>query len=1179
MHYSPADIDQLAKKIWSENEVYKTENDFSKPKHYVLEMFPYPSGAGLHVGHPLGYVASDIYARFKRMQGFNVLHPMGFDSFGLPAEQYAIETGKDPRDTTKINIETYKNQFDKIGLSFDWSREVVTSSPEYYRWTQWLFIEMFNSIYCYENKCAYDVKVLIKHFEEHGNHNNTAFTNKEVSSFSAEDWKNYSEKEKSDILMNYRLIYIGYGEVNWCEALGTVLANDEVINGRSERGNHPVVKKKMKQWNLRMMAYADRLLEGLDKVNFSNSLKDQQRNWIGKSTGASIRFAIANQDLGINIDEIKKGINKLVNETLENKVTYSKLKFGKLSEEGLQIFNSKFDFNVNSNTFFSIDNYSIIHTIKNHGDNKEIERGQLPIQNKDFENIIEILLNPINISIIEKTQRNGDGVLIEGSLNGEDFYIIKTIRRGKNELALLTMYKRNSKSDKIINSPIQTSETSSAILSTKIQNFENIEEKNIEVYTTRPDTIFGATFIVLAPENSLVNEITTEEYKSKVNDYIAYCKSKSDIDRQAEKEVSGQFTGAYVAHPFTGKDLPVYIAEYVLMGYGTGAIMAVPAEDERDRKFAEKFGIEIVEIFDKTGIEKAEIGDKQGKLINSDFIDGLTWKEGFDKVLNELESREIGQRKTQFRLRDANFSRQRYWGEPIPILWKDDVPYPLEPSRLPLMNPDVDSFLPSKEGLAPNARNEKWVNEIEGYTREVDTMPAFAGSSWYFLRYMDPQNDKEFVGKDLANYWGQVDLYQGGSEHAVGHLLYARYFNLFLFDRGYIAHEEPFKRLINQGMIQGVSAFAYRLSYNDLFIKTDEKLNIPIFISSDIAKRLFELLNKNKVYRVFISFQNKSYNFFDIESKEISLNLEEINELLDLILESIINNHNNAISIELENEFSTNRWEINHIEDLSNIAKLEKIRSWRDEYRNSIFVLNYKKEFIVKREIEKMSKSKYNVVNPDDVIAKYGADCFRMYEMFLGPIEQSKPWNTTGIEGVSKFLKRFWNLYFDENGASKLSENEPTKDELKILHRTIDKLGKDIENFSFNTCVSALMIALNELNSMKTNSSQVLIPLLKAICPLAPHTAETIWNHLGNKTSIVKESFPEVDNQYLVDDSFNYPVSINGKMRVLLTLSADIEETIAKEKALENETVQKWIEGKEIKKFIFVKSRMINIVV
>jgi leucyl-tRNA synthetase len=1104
MQYSTSNIDQIAKKIWSENDVYKIENDISKPKHYVLEMFPYPSGAGLHVGHPLGYVASDIYARFKRMQGYNVLHPMGFDSFGLPAEQYAIETGKDPRDTTKINIETYKKQFDKIGLSFDWSREVVTSSPEYYKWTQWLFIEMFNSIYCYENKCAYDVKVLIKHFEEHGNHNNTAFTPNPVESFTAKDWKAYSEKEKSDILMNYRLIYIGYGEVNWCEELGTVLANDEVINGRSERGNHPVVKKKMKQWNLRMTAYADRLLSGLETVQFSNSLKDQQRNWIGKSTGASIRFANANQDKIFDKIEIKNQIVTLVSEVKTESQKYSKLRFGHISEEGLEYLNSTFSLDVNVNTFFSIDNYSIIHTIKNHGDKKEIERGQIPINYSDFENIVEILLNPVLISSIEKTQRNDEGILIEGSLNGEDYYIIKTIRRGKNELAFLTMYKRNSKSDKMNNPSIQTSETSFAILDTKIRNSENNVIENIEVYTTRPDTIFGATFLVLAPEHSLVSEITTEEYKSKVNDYIAYCKSKSDIDRQAEKEVSGQFTGAYVTHPFTGKDLPVYIAEYVLMGYGTGAIMAVPAEDERDRKFAEKFEIEIIEIFDKSGIEKTEIGDKQGKLINSNFINGLTWKEGFDKILSELESREIGEAKTQFRLRDANYSRQRYWGEPIPILWKDDVPYPLETSQLPLLNPDVDSFLPSKEGHAPNARNQAWVNETEGYTREVDTMPAFAGSSWYFLRYMDPKNDKEFVGKDLAQYWGQVDLYQGGSEHAVGHLLYARYFNMFLYDRGYIKHEEPFKRLVNQGMIQGRTQFVYRSN-------SDE--------NKFISKGLLEKYN---------------------------------------------------------NDYTPIRVDVNIVDN--DILNIEEFRKWRAEFANAEFELE-DGNYFCGWEIEKMSKSKYNVVNPDDVINKYGADCFRMYEMFLGPIEQSKPWNMTGIEGVSKFLKRFWNLYFDENGNSKLTDITASNDELKVLHKTIEKLSKDIENFSFNTCVSALMIAMNELNALKTNSSEILTPLLKTICPLAPHTAETIWSRLGNKTSIVKEEYPKVEAQYLVEDSFNYPVSINGKMRVLLSLSADVDEAFAREKVLENETVQKWIEGKGINKFIFVKSRMINIVV
>jgi leucyl-tRNA synthetase len=923
MQYSPSAIDQAAKKIWSEKNIYKIENDISKPKHYVLEMFPYPSGAGLHVGHPLGYVASDIYARFKRMKGFNVLHPMGFDSFGLPAEQYAIETGKDPRDTTKENIETYKKQFEKIGLSFDWSREVVTSSPEYYKWTQWLFIEMFNSIYCYENQCAYSIKVLIKHFEKHGNHNNTAFSNYDVKAFSAEEWKNYSEKEKSDILMNYRLIYTSMGEVNWCEALGTVLANDEVINGRSERGNHPVVKKKMRQWSLRMTAYADRLLQGLEEVDFSNSLKDQQRNWIGKSQGATARFKIQNSVL------------------------------------------------------------------------------------------------------------------------------------------------------------------------------------NFEFYTTRPDTIFGATFMVMAPEHSMVSELVTDEYKSKVNAYIAYCKSKSDIDRQAEKEVSGQFTGAYAIHPFNGKSLPIYIAEYVLMGYGTGGIMAVPAEDERDRKFAEKFGIDIVEIFDKTGLEKTEVGDKQGVLMNSDFINGMNWKDGFDKIIERMENDGIGERKTQFRLRDANFSRQRYWGEPIPIIWKDEVPYPLEITQLPLLNPDVDSFLPSKDGQAPNARNKKWVHEIEGYTREVDTMPAFAGSSWYFLRYMDPQNEAEFVSKDLVNYWGQVDLYQGGSEHAVGHLLYSRYFNHFLYDRGYISHKEPFKRLINQGMIQGRTQFVYRFNSNE-----------NLFISKGLVK-----------------------NDKDVTPIRVDVNIVE-NDVLDT----------------------------------------DAFKMWRGEYANAQFELEGEK-YVCGWEIEKMSKSKYNVVTPDDVIAKYGADCFRMYEMFLGPIEQSKPWNTAGIEGVSKFLKRFWNLYFDENGNSKLTSTEATTDELKVLTRTVDKLAKDIENFSFNTCVSALMIALNELNSLKTTSETILQPLLKSICPFAPHTAETIWSRLGNTNSIITEDFPGLEEKYLVDDTIEYPVSINGKMRAKVSLAADADEATAKESALSNETVIKWLEGKEIKKFIFVKGRMINVVI
>lgn len=1141
MQYSPSAIDQAAKKIWSDKDIYKIENDISKPKHYVLEMFPYPSGAGLHVGHPLGYVASDIYARFKRMKGFNVLHPMGFDSFGLPAEQYAIETGKDPRDTTKENIATYKKQFDKIGLSFDWSREVVTSSPEYYKWTQWLFIEMFNSIYCYENQSAYSVNVLIKHFEEHGNHNNTAFTNNEVKAFSADEWKSYSEKEKSNILMNYRLIYTSMGEVNWCEALGTVLANDEVINGRSERGNHPVVKKKMRQWSLRMTAYADRLLQGLEEVDFSNSLKDQQRNWIGKSTGALVTFPLPPSTgrgvaSGYGYMTANPAIAAVLFENAKNNRKKSTAAEDKLWQE---LRGRKLEFKF---------------------------RRQHPIDNfiADFICLQKNLIIEVDGGYHENTKEYDDART--SVLNNLGYRVI----RFTNEEVLNNLQETLSRIKIILDeSPVPLSKG---------------EGSGVRVYTTRPDTIFGATFMVMAPEHTMVSEIVTEEYKTKVEEYIAYCKSKSDIDRQAEKEVSGQFTGAYAIHPFNGKLLPIYIAEYVLMGYGTGAIMAVPAEDERDRKFAEKFGIEIIEIFDKTGIEKTEVGDKQGILKNSDFINGLNWKEGFDKVIVRMEYDEIGERKTQFRLRDANFSRQRYWGEPIPILWKDEIPIPLDPSQLPLLNPDVDSFLPSKDGQAPNARNEKWVNEIEGYTREVDTMPAFAGSSWYFLRYMDPQNDTEFVSKDLVNYWGQVDLYQGGSEHAVGHLLYSRYFNHFLYDRGYISHKEPFKRLINQGMIQGVSAFVYSLIIESegWGYKGCEELAAPvILISFDLAKELESEFKKKNYTQVNVEITNcKAFNFkFKVNDELLnSQEDEELNNKLLKVFQSI-DFDPILINIDFKTFFHSTRTDIFNINETTDELIINKHRLWRKEYSDAKFILNSNDKFIVGREIEKMSKSKYNVVNPDDVIAKYGADCFRMYEMFLGPIEQSKPWNTAGIEGVSKFLKRFWNLYFDENGNSKLTTVEATTDELKILNRTVEKIAKDIENFSFNTCVSALMIALNEMNSLKTTSEAILLPLLKSICPFAPHTAETIWSRLGNTNSIIVEKFPGVDEKYLVDDTIEYPVSINGKMRAKVSLAANANEAAAKESALSNETVIKWLEEKEIKKFIFVQGRMINIVV
>jgi leucyl-tRNA synthetase len=999
MQYRVNEIDQKAKAFWKEQRVYQVSNDTTKPKCYVLDMFPYPSGAGLHVGHPLGYVASDIYARYKRMQGFNVLHPMGFDSFGLPTEQYAIETGIHPKEATDKNIATYKKQIENIGYNYDWDREVVTSDPNYFKWTQWIFLELFGSIYCYENKCAYSIDVLIKHFEAHGNHDNTAFTNKEIPAFSAAEWNAYTEKEKSDILMSYRLAYVDYAEVNWCEALGTVLANDEVINGRSERGGHPVVKKQMRQWFLRISAYADRLLNNLEFVDFSPSLKEMQRNWIGKSEGALVDFAIEN------------------------------------------------------------------HT------------------------------------------------------------------------------------------------------------------QSLRVFTTRPDTIFGSTFMVIAPEHPLVSEITTEVCKSEVEAYLTYCKSRNDIDRQAEKKVTGAFTGSYAVHPFNGKKLPIYIAEYVLMGYGTGAIMAVPAEDERDSKFAEKFGIEIIQIFDKTGVENPEIGDKKGTYIHSDFLNGLGYEAGKMLMLEKIETLQIGTRKVQFRLRDAGFSRQRYWGEPIPIIWKDEIAYPLPFEELPLVNPDVDVILPTNEGKSPLARNTAWVHEKEGYTRETDTMPAFAGSSWYFLRYMDNKNEKAFVNKELATYWNQVDVYVGGTEHAVGHLLYSRFFNNFLYDRGYISFEEPYKKLINQGMIQGVSAFVYRaenLAISSCGLAKENAIFPNLFFSKDDLNKILEIKN-DKIKRIRFDESGVVLVSVKLEESRFEMN-EEFHKLYSNILNLFNKFSSNIEMIEFDIVLSPIHIHISLIDEITNEVDLEGLRKWKKEFENAIFLTNNDK-FICGRETEKMSKSKYNVVNPDVIIEKYGADCFRMYEMFLGPIELSKPWNTAGIEGVSKFLRRFWNLYLTEEGESKVIKEPTTKEELKTLHKLLKKLHEDINNFSFNTSVSAFMIAVNELQTLKCAKYEVLEPMIKAICPFAPHTAEMLWQAIGGEGSVIHASFPNFDASILVENDFEYPVSINGKMRVKISLPLEMSQDDVQAQVLANETVQKWLEGNAMKKFIFVKGRMINVVV
>ncbi|MCU0327438.1 MAG: leucine--tRNA ligase [Chitinophagales bacterium] len=923
MNISWNTIDEFARNLWEAHQVYKTTEQDDKPKYYVLDMFPYPSGSGLHVGHPLGYVASDIYARFRRLQGYNVLHPMGLDSFGLPAEQYAIETNKHPRDTTKENIKIFKGQLEKIGLSFDWSREIVTSEPNYYKWTQWLFLQLFDSIYCVQNKRAYPISVLINHFESHGNIDNTAYTQEEVEAFSALDWKNYSEKEKADILMKYRLAYTAMGEVNWCEALGTVLANDEVINGRSERGNFPVVKRKMRQWSLRITAYADRLLEGLADVDFPASLKEQQKNWIGKSQGAKLYF-----------------------------------------------------------------------------------------------------------SIEDKTHK-------------------------------------------------------------------------IDVFTTRPDTIFGVSFMVLAPEHPLVSELTKPDHVDEILAYIAYCQAKSDVDRQAEKEVTGAFTGTFALHPLTQKRIPIYISEYVLMGYGSGAIMAVPSEDQRDRRFAEKFMIEIPEIFDKTQVENPEIGDKKGVYIASDFLNGLTYQEALPKVFEKIADLGIGDATTQYKLKDANFSRQRYWGEPIPILWKDDIAYPVPFEDLPVKNPEVDSFLPSQEGLAPNSRNQTWVNEVQGYTRELDTLPGFAGSSWYFLRYMDPKNDEVFVSKEAESYWGQVDLYLGGSEHAVGHLLYARFFNHFLYDRGYVSHSEPFKKLINQGMIQGKSQFVYR-----------DNANPNHFISHGLLPK-----------------------FPDTTRIHVDISLVK-----------------------------------------DNVLDLEGFKKWRTEYQNATFTLE-EGQYICGSEVEKMSKSKYNVINPDDIIAEYGADIFRMYEMFLGPIELSKPWITKGIDGVYKFLRRFYHLFYDEQDAWIVTEEVPSDEEYRALHLMLKKIAQDIDKFSMNTCVSQYMICVNELYQLKTHKRAILEPFLVALCPFAPHLTEYLWQKLGHTTSITQAKWVVHDEKYLITKNINIAVAINGKTKVVLEMPKDISQEQAIKIAESHEHFGKQIKEMSVKKVIYVSGKMLNFVV
>jgi leucyl-tRNA synthetase len=992
MDYHFREIEKNWQDFWAKNKTFAADNNSAKPKYYVLDMFPYPSGAGLHVGHPLGYIASDIMARYKRHKGFNVLHPMGWDSFGLPAEQYAIQTGQHPAVTTEQNIARYKDQMNKIGFSFDWDREVKTSDPAYYKWTQWVFLQIFNSWYNKTSDKAEKIETLIAEFEKNGNEKVNAVCDEDTKPFTAAQWKLFSEKEKSDALMQYRIAYLGEAYVNWCPALGTVLANDEVKDGVSERGGHPVERKLMKQWSMRITAYAQRLLDGLDKIDWTESLKESQRYWIGRSEGTSLKF------------------------------------------------------------------------------------------------------------------------LIHGSM--------------------LT----------------------------------------IEVFTTRPDTVFGVSFVTLAPEHELVSKITTKEQKEAVDDYVTKAKNRSERERQADvNKVSGVFTGAYVEHPFLKKLIPIWVGDYVLAGYGTGAVMAVPAHDERDFKFATHFGLEKPQVIAPNAehdFEKASWDEKEGKMINSDFLNGLDVKPAIKKAIEEIQKKNLGKGKINYRLRDAVFGRQRYWGEPIPIYYKDGIPNAMPENELPLILPEVDKYLPTEDGEPPLGRAKDWKYKGQ-YEYELTTMPGWAGSSWYFLRYMDANNSSEFVSRQLADYWGNVDLYIGGSEHATGHLLYVRFWTKFLHDLNFISVDEPAQKLINQGMIQGLSEKIFKIiigiaAWGDGENMHDVKELPSLFVTREIA---------NQIEKGELS---------DFWYNKIQEKIIEINASLKLKHPDRVGEAEAGSMPSTVHGYYLNV-NINFVKN--GVLDIERFKKWRSEYNNALFVNWGDDLFYTRQDVEKMSKSKYNVVSPDSnvdeftkeiipgITEQYGADTLRLYEMFLGPLEQSKPWNTNGITGVSGFLKKLWKLYLN------VTDEAPTKAELKTLHKTIKKITEDIERFSFNTSVSNFMICVNELTDQKCNKRSILEPLLVLVSPYAPHIAEELWKQLGHDKSIAFEKFPDHNESYLVEDNFNYPISFNGKTRFNIELPTTLSNAEIEKLVMEAEQTQKYLEGKSPKKVIVVPKKIVNIVI
>lgn len=1103
MQYNHQEIEKKWQHFWADNQTFKASNESEKPKYYVLDMFPYPSGAGLHVGHPLGYIASDIYARYKRHKGFNVLHPQGYDSFGLPAEQYAIQTGQHPAKTTEENITTYRRQLDTIGFSFDWSREVRTSSPEYYKWTQWIFTQLFNSWYNKDTDKAEDVETLIAVFETAGNETVNAVSDEDITIFSADEWKAFSTKEQEAILLQYRLTYLSDTEVNWCPELGTVLANDEIINGVSERGGHPVIRKKMTQWSMRISAYAQRLLDGLQNIDWPQPLKDSQTNWIGRSQGAMVTFKVAPLEVSdtgakLSFKELEAVKEMRLNLSKAEEVLWNELK----NKKGAAKFRKK----------YTIGSYLVDYVC-------------------------------LAKNIIVEFSGKEDEAKRDAYFASEGFHVV----RFTNEEVLENVLGAVSK----INDTIQFAKP---IEKSTVEVEETIVENDykIDVFTTRPDTIYGVSFMTLAPEHELVAKITSEGQRKAVYDYIKATAKRSERERMADvKTISGVFTGAYALHPFTGKKVPIWIGDYVLASYGTGAVMAVPCGDQRDYDFAKKFELEIPNIFEDVDISEAAHADKEGtKIANSDFLNGLSYKKAMKLAIYEMEQKGFGFGKINYRLRDAVFSRQRYWGEPFPVFYKEGMPQMIEAKHLPIVLPEVEKYLPTEDGKPPLGNADVWAwntetsqvvsnDEINGVTvfpLELNTMPGWAGSSWYFNRYMDSTNEGEFVSKEAADYWKQVDLYIGGSEHATGHLLYARFWQKFLFDKGALPVDEFAKKLINQGMILGTSAFVYEALFEG---KTKN-----IYLSSDY-------------------FQGEN----QITEKDTELWTRRNKQLV-------------ASGLTAENEKSLTFRPI-HI----NVSTLEgditvdidKLKEWRDDFKTANFVFGRDKQFVCYREVEKMSKSKYNVVNPDLICEEFGADALRLFEMFLGPLEQTKPWKTSGISGVYSFLKKLWKLYIGEE-ETLVIDAEPTKDELKILHKTIKKVAEDIENFSFNTSVSTFMIAVNELTALKCNKRAILEPLLVLISPYAPHIAEELWSQLGHITSISTVDFPKFEASHLIESSKTYPVSFNGKMRFTLDLSLDLSKDEIEKIVMSEERTQAQLQGREPKKIIIVPGKIINIV-